>query len=67
MRDKWVKVVDDAGIERTVRGVDAREIEAAKAEGAVKEVVPAPEPLIEVDDQSVAPKAATKTTKSKVH
>ena len=53
--DKWVTVIDDAGVERTVRRVDAREIEANKVE-APKVI----EPLIEVDDKSVAPKAKKK-------
>lgn len=61
--DKWVTVIDGAGREVRVRRVDAREIEEGKARRAgeakpepVKEV----EPLVEVDDQSVAPKAAKK-------
>ena len=61
--DKWVTVIDGAGIERRVRRVDAREIEEGKARRAGEAKAEAPkevEPLVEVDDQSVAPKAAKK-------
>jgi hypothetical protein len=74
--DKWVTVIDGAGIERRVRRVDAREIEegkarrAAEAAGQVAEakaevVKPEPEPLVEVDDQSVEPKVSSKAKKAK--
>jgi hypothetical protein len=67
--DKWVTVIDGAGIERRVRRVDAREIEEGKARRAgevkVVEAKPEPEPLVEVDDQSVEPKVSSKAKKAK--
>jgi hypothetical protein len=67
--DKWVTVIDGAGIERRVRRVDAREIEEGKArragEAQAEEVKPEPEPLVEVDDQSVEPKVSSKAKKAK--
>jgi hypothetical protein len=73
--DKWVTVIDGAGIERRVRRVDAREIEEGKArraeaagqvaEAKAEVVKPEPEPLVEVDDQSVEPKVSSKAKKAK--
>jgi hypothetical protein len=60
MANKWRTVVDAAGVERRVRHVDAREIEEA-AQGnrpEPAEVVVAE--MVEVDDQSVAPKVGKK-------
>lgn len=67
--DKWVNTIDGAGRQVRVRRVDAREIEEGKARRAAEaagervpgESVAAPvEPVVEVDDQSVAPKASKK-------
>lgn len=67
--NKWVTVTDGAGREVKVRRVDAREIEEGKARRAAEAKgetpTPAPvaviEPIVEVDDQSVAPKATKKS------
>jgi hypothetical protein len=60
MANNWRTVVDAAGVERRVRPVDAREIEAvAQGVEVVKPEAPK-EAVIEVDDQSVAPKAKKK-------
>jgi hypothetical protein len=65
--DKWVNVIDGAGRQVRVRRVDAREIEegkerrAAEAKGEVVKAEPVAVPVempVEIDDQSVAPKAS---------
>ena len=61
--EKWVNVIDPAGVERKVRRVDAREIQEAvdALNGVAKaepEVVVAE--MVEVDDRSAAPKASKK-------
>lgn len=77
--NKWVTVIDGAGIERRVRRVDAREIEEGKARRAAEaagEIAEAKmdiepvaeaeiEPVIVVDDQSVAAKVDTKAVSKK--
>lgn len=66
-RTEWVTVTDGAGVQRTVRPADAREIEASKAASSAPETS-APQvetATIAIDDQSVAPKSATKATKAK--
>lgn len=56
--NKWVTVTDAAGVERTVRRVDAKEIQEIVAGLKPEPKEKAVEAVVEVDDHSVAPKAA---------